>query len=213
MPSKPRTIIPGIPHHIVQRGNRREVIFNDDDARKHFLSDLKSYASREKVKILAYCLMDNHTHLIAVPSTTFSFKKLFCPLHSSLSRRLSKLHGETGRNLQGRYYSSPMDDSYTINALRYVNMNPVRAGIVKRAEDYHWSSAAGHLNRRKDPIIDDVTEWQPHVIEAAAQLNSEIPDEEADLSLIRDRTLRNEPIGSQLFVRTIESLTGRKFRS
>ena len=142
MPRKQRLVFAGIPHHITQRGNRREPVFFSYDDRQCYLEWLTQYSQQHGLEILAYCLMTNHIHLVAVPETIDSMHLVMRPLNMRYAQRINRAFGWYGHLWQGRFYSSPLDDAHLWQALRYVERNPVRAGMVQYARDYTWSSAA-----------------------------------------------------------------------
>ncbi len=153
MPRLARTVCAQVPHHITQRGNRREDIFFTDEDRQAYLDWLKEYAEKYEVAILAYCLMTNHIHLIAVPATETGLQQVLKPLHMRYAQRFNRTRGWKGHVWQGRFFSSALDDDYLWAALRYVERNPVRAKMVRKAENYHWSSAGGHCGLRPDSLL------------------------------------------------------------
>lgn len=120
MPRLPRAVFAGYPHHITQRGNRRESVFFDDGDRLVYLAWLKEYADLHQVEVLAYCLMTNHVHLIAVPTTDDGLQQTLKPLHMRYAQRLNRQRQWSGHVWQGRFFSSPLDDAYLWTALRYV---------------------------------------------------------------------------------------------
>jgi putative transposase len=144
MPRSKRIVIPGLPHHIVQRGNRRMNVFLEDLDREVFLRMLDEASLEHGLANIGHCLMSNHEHQISVP---LKEKSLALAMHDALGSfavYFNHKYGMRGRLWQSRFYSVPMDVSHFWAALRYVERNPVRAGIVGRAEDYRWSSAAAH---------------------------------------------------------------------
>ena len=157
MPRLPRTVIAAVPHHITQRGNRRENVFFADEDYQTYLDWLKFYSQKHHLEILAYCLMTNHIHLVAVPQTEESLQEALKPLHMRYAQRINRQKKWQGHFWQGRYFSSPMDENYMWAAIRYVERNPVRAGMVKKAEYYSWSSAAGHCQMKEDIVLSNKT--------------------------------------------------------
>ena len=117
MPRKPRIVVPNFPHHVTQRGNRKQDVFFTPTDRYFFLEKLLEYAERFSLEIICYCRMSDHTHLIVVPETAESMGQTFKRLHMHYSQYLNKKHQARGRNWQGRYFSSPMDENYTYKAL------------------------------------------------------------------------------------------------
>ena len=159
MPRIARSVFPHIPHHITQRGNRRENVFFTDGDRAAYLGWLADYSVKFKVRVLAYCLMTNHVHLVAIPETADALEKVFRPLHTRYAQRINRARGWTGHLWQGRYFSSALDDGYLWAAIRYVERNPVRAGMISRAEDYRWSSAPAHCEPRDDYVLTKDRAW------------------------------------------------------
>jgi putative transposase len=209
MPRIARTVFADLPHHITQRGNRREDVFFNDEDRATYLKWLGEYAAKFKVEVAAYCLMTNHVHLILIPSTADGLQKLLKPLHMRYAQRLNRARGQQGHVWQGRYFSSVLDDDYLRAALRYVERNPVRARMVKKAETYEWSSAAGHCGHVKHSLLkpapawrkamDDISDWSTWLAE---------PDEETKLLVLRRNAVMGLPCGSEKFIRKIEKRVG-----
>ena len=156
MPRIARVVLPGGPHHVTQRGNRRVDVFLDDQDRRRYLSLLSEYTGRHGVAIWAYCLMRNHVHFVAVPETAESLGRTFHDTHQTYAAWFNHKTKETGHLWQGRFYSTVLDDPHLWVAVRYVERTPVRAGLVDRAEDWPWSSAAAHCGDRTDPLLTDI---------------------------------------------------------
>jgi putative transposase len=149
-----RVVAPGHPHHITQRGNRRQPVFFSDDDRRAYLGLVAEWCAREGVNILAWCLMPNHVHLVAVPETPKALARAFGQAHRRYTRLINFREGWRGYLWQGRFASFVMDRGHTLAAVRYVERNPVRAGLVDRAWGWPWSSAAAHVTGRGDALID-----------------------------------------------------------
>lgn len=213
MPRLARTVFARVPHHITQRGNRREAVFFSDDDRKTYLAWLSAYAHKHRVEILAYCLMTNHVHLVAVPKTDDGLQKVLKPLHMRYAQRVNRARGWKGHVWQGRYFSSPLDESYLWAAVRYVERNPVRAGMVKRAEDYAWSSAAGHCRLKEDSVLTTKRAWKAQIasIENWSSWLAEGDDLE-QLDMLRRNTDKGLPCGPEKFIRRLERRVGRDLR-
>ncbi|HTO61465.1 MAG TPA: transposase [Bradyrhizobium sp.] len=131
-----RTVFADVPHHVTQRGNRREQVFFTDEDRRTYLAWLKAYCDKHAVAVLAYCLMTNHVHLVVVPAGDDELERALKPLHMRYAQRINRRRGWNGHVWQGRFFSSPLDEAYLWAALRYVERNPVRARLVRRAENY-----------------------------------------------------------------------------
>ena len=148
-----RIVLPGVPHHITQRGIRQSNIFIDDYGRL-FYSDLLLEASeRHSMFIHSYTWMTNHVHIVAVPASEDTFEKVFRRTHSEYARQFNKKYKLRGYLWQDRFFSCPMDESHYWAAMRYVERNPVRAGMVSRSEDYEWSSASAHCGLSSDRLL------------------------------------------------------------
>ncbi|MCP2619699.1 transposase [Candidatus Aminicenantes bacterium AC-334-K16] len=204
-----RVVIPNYPHHVIQRGNRRQVVFFHDDDKKLYLQILNYHCRQERVKIWCYCLMDNHVHLIAVPSKSESLAKAIGETHKKYTSMINIRHNWRGHLWQGRFLSYPMDERYLYLAVRYIERNPVRAGIVRKAEDYLWSSAKAHVFKVEDKILSEfyltslVKDW-------SAYLQGE--DKEDDLRVFRSHEKTGRPLGSEKFLEKLEMITGRKLK-
>ncbi len=139
-----RIVVPGFPHHVTQRGNRRADVFEVDADYEAYLRFLKEYADRRGLAIWAYCLMTNHVHLVVVPEREESLGQALRDTHTVYAMHFNGRTDLSGHVWQGRFFSSPLDETYLWAAVRYVERNPVRAGMVERAEAYRWSSAQAH---------------------------------------------------------------------
>ena len=146
MPRRPRIIIPGIAHHVTQRGNNRQQVFYSDDQRRFYLHLLTRHATRYRVRILGYCLMTNHVHLVVVPECQNSLARTFGTMHAEYALALNQAAERTGHLWQNRFFSCPLDVWHLENAMRYVELNPVRAGLAVMPWDWPWSSARAHTS-------------------------------------------------------------------
>ena len=201
-----RVVAPGLPHHITQRGNRRQDSFFNDDDYRVYLDLMAEWCAHYGVSIWAYCLMPNHVHLIAVPETAAALGLAIGEAHRRYTRRVNFREGWRGHLWQGRFASFPMDERHLLAAARYVELNPVRAGITKRPEDYAWSSARAHLAGRDDrlvkagPLLDMVGDW-------SAFLAGGLGEEEGNVLRKHERSGR--PLGGAGFVERLETELGR----
>ncbi len=213
MPRLARTVFAKVPHHITQRGNRREDVFHTDEDREFYLTWLVDYCQEYKVDILAYCLMTNHIHLVAVPTTETGLQSVLKPLHMRYAQRFNRQHGFKGHVWQGRYFSAPLDETYLWATLRYVERNPVRAKMVRKAERYRWSSAAAHCHLREDKVLTSSERWwlQFNQINDWSSWLAE-SDEAEELSVIRRNIEKGLPCGSDKFLNKLEKMTGRALK-
>ena len=207
MPRIARVVFAGVPHHITQRGNRRADVFWTDDDRQKYLALLHEYAARHQLLVWAYCLMTNHVHFVAVPGRAESLAATFKPVDMRYSQYVNQTQRLTGHLWQGRPFSCPLDDEHLWVAVRYVERNPVRVGLVPRAEEYPWSSAAAHCGLRRDPLVSGALERRG-VVENWAPWLAE-PDEEQVLEKLRRQTRNGRPLGAPAFVCHLETLAGR----
>jgi putative transposase len=199
-----------VPYHVTQRGNRRERVFFDDSDRQAYLNFLGHYSERHSLEVLAYCLMDNHVHLVVVPATVASLRRALKPVHLLHAQRINLRRDWCGHLWQDRFFSSALDERHLWTAIRYVELNPVRAGMIARAESYGWSSAAAHCGLRSDRILSKQSEWcrlLGRVADWPAWL-AEAVDSASQASL-RENTRKGLPTGSKEFVRSVEQETGR----
>jgi putative transposase len=212
MPRIARLVVPGLPHHITQRGNRRQEVFFSDLDRQCYLQLLLHYSVEAGLLVLAYCLMTNHIHLIAIPALPTTLAKVFKPVHTRYSQHYNRQMHSCGRLWQGRFFSCSMDDYHLWTAIRYVERNPVRAGMVTRAEDYAWSSAAHHSGLLVDPIVSALPEPRPTATgDWAAWLRD--PEDDATLNQIRSHTRTGRPFACDDFLADLESRYGTRVRT
>lgn len=209
MPRFPRLVVPGFPHHVTQRGVRRQSTFFDEADFRAYLRLAAELRDSSAIDIWAYCLMPNHMHAVVVPAAEDSLSSYFGALHQRYAKRTNARHEWAGHLWQKRFFSAVMDESHTISAMRYVEMNPVRAGLCKRPEDWPWSSARGNLKIAPDSLIDR-SNTKNIVADWAGYLYQE--EEAKNLQRLRRQTDTGRPAGSAEFVELLESRTGRRLR-
>jgi putative transposase len=214
MPRVARFVLPSVPHHVTQRGNRRGRVFYSDADHRTYLSWLREYTTEHEVDVLAYCLMSNHTHLVLVPAARNSLHLALRRLHLRYAQRVNRAHDWRGHLWQGRYFASVLDESYLWAAIRYVELNPVRAGMVERAEDYPWSSARAHCGMRADPVLCAKPQWKRQ-ISAVADWSAWLQEglARAELETLRRNGPKGLPCGTEQFIDDLEQRTGRCLRS
>jgi putative transposase len=192
-------------HHITQRGNDRRTIFESDRDRFVYLSLLQEHARLQRLSVLGYCLMPNHVHLVAVPMRPDSMSKALRDTHGRYATYLNNQHSSSGHVWQGRYYSCPMDESHLWNALRYTELNPVRAGIVVDASAYPWSTAALHCEGAIGDGFIHMEEWHHRWNSVQWRKFLSAADAATHDDLIRKCTHNGRPLGSADFVQALES--------
>jgi len=212
MPRRARFLLSGVPHHVTQRGNRRERVFFEHEDRSTYLQLLRDQSARHEVDVVAYCLMSNHVHLVLIPTDSDKLHCVMRAIHGQYAQVVNKRRSQSGHVWQARYFSSPLDANYFFNAVRYVELNPVRAGLVARAENYQWSSAAVHCGLRDDPVVDAALRSSilSGIADWSRWLAAGIADE--SLETLRSRGSQNLPCGSTEFITELERATGRLLR-
>ena len=199
----PRLVVPHQPHHVVQRGNRRLEVFFSDADRIAYLDHIQDACKRYGVVIWAYCLMNNHVHFVAIPSETDSLARCFSEAHVRYTRRINLREGWKGHLWQARFGSSVLDENHLIAAVRYIERNPVRAGIVRDAWEYPWSSAAYHAGKTdQDRIVESDDMLRELIGDWKSYLRDD--DQEDFLKSVRRDSFVNRPLGDEAFVSDLE---------
>ncbi|MGA1842524.1 MAG: transposase, partial [bacterium] len=173
MPRIARIIAPHFPHHITQRGNRRQQVFFKDEDYNEYLRLLKFHGDKFNLSIVAYCLMPNHVHLIVIPEEKESIAKAIGETHRKYTRMINFRNNWSGYLWQGRFSSYILDERYLLSATRYALLNPVRAKMVKTPQSYRWSSVRHHLGLEKSQIVNDsifketIVDWNEFLTEVS----------------------------------------------
>lgn len=208
MPRISRIVAKDYPHHITQRGVRSITIFSSDSDRNQYLQFIKEEFERHDLEILAWCLMTNHVHFVAIPHTEESLSRGFGEAHKRYTRMKNFKDNVRGYLFQGRFGSCVLDERHLLAALAYVENNPVVAEMVKHAWQYKWSSAAYHVGDvKKDILIKNrnpyglIKDWRAYLTERI--------DGKDEIAHVRKATKTGRPAGNQDFVQKIEKLTGR----
>lgn len=208
MPRISRIVAADYPHHITQRGVRSMDIFHSDQDRERYLQFVKEEALKCGIDILAWCLMTNHVHFIAVPHSETSLARGFGEAHKRYTRMKNFSDDVRGYLFQGRFGSCVLDERHLLAAVRYVENNPVVAGMAKHAWEYKWSSAAYHAGDiKKDVLVKSrnlyglVKDWRKYLEEQLA--------ENDDIHNVRRSTRTGRPAGDCEFEKKIGKLTGR----
>ena len=212
-----RIVIPGVAHHVTQRGNRRLPVFFGDDDRRLYLDLLAAAAQASGTRCLAWCLMDNHVHLVLVPETADGLRAMLGEAHRRYTRHVNFREGWRGHLFQSRFASYPMGDAHLMAAVRYVELNPVVAGMVAAAGDWRWSSAASHLagKRAADDPLTDVGALGQHVRNWRAMLRHGLgagelgPEGEAVAEAIEARLRTGRALADREWITEQEARTGR----
>lgn len=219
MPRLPRLYVPGLPQHVVQRGNDRRATFLDAADRRFYLDTLRFAAHRFRVQIHAYVLMTNHVHLLATPGDAAALPKVMQALGRVYVRHFNRTYARSGTLWEARYRSTVIDtDTYLLACMRYIELNPVRAQLVDAPSDYPWSSHAANALGAADPLI-------THHALYAALGSSPAGRREAYRALfapalplaaaaaIRDATLHGWALGSEAFHAQVSAVARRSRRT
>jgi REP-associated tyrosine transposase len=201
-----RVVIPGVAHHVTQRGNRRGDVFLEAEDRHLYLELLREYSRRDRLRIWAYALMTNHSHLVAVPESDSSLCDALRYTHSAYASLFNRKYGFGGHLWQARFYSCVLDDEHLEHAVRYVECNPVRAGVVDRAEDYPWSSAGPHVLGIQDRYLDPGLPFIAAIRDWSGWLAGQIDDN--IVCAIREATTTGRACGSEELLRRLEAHSG-----
>jgi putative transposase len=206
MAKLPRAIVPDVPHHVTQRGNRRQPVFFGDDDYRLYAQLLGEHCRACGVTIWAWCLMPNHVHLVLVPTTSGAMTKAIADTHRRYSVAINRRQGWRGNLWQGRFGSCAMDEPHALSALRYVERNPERARLAARPEDWPWSSARAHLGIAEDGLVEArgldhlVPDWRSF-------LDDDPPSWQLDV--LREHVRTGRPLGATDFVADVERRLGR----
>lgn len=203
-----RVVAVGLPHHITQRGNYRQDVFRTDSDRITYLGLISEYCKPACLRLIGYCLMTNHVHLIAVPEREDSLARGLGQAHCRYAHCVNARRRSTGHLWQNRFYSTVMDEAHLLSAMRYVERNPVRAGMVVDAVEYRWSSAIAHLTGLDVTGSLDLPYWAARVSRQEWRGELGMTEEPDELAAIRTQTATGRPLGSKDFVAAL----GRKMR-
>jgi putative transposase len=203
-----RVIATGIPHHVTQRGNRRLTTFFRDEDYQAYIDLMAEWCNKCDVEIWAYCLVPNHVHLIAVPESEDGLRRGIGEAHRRYSRMINFRENWRGHLWQGRFASFPMDETYLLAAVLYVEMNPVRANLAPDPASWPLSSVQAHLSGKNDglvkvaPLLEMVGDWKLFLSGA----------EEERLSDIRRHERSGRPLGAEGFIERLESNLSRTLK-
>ncbi len=212
MPRVSRIVVEDHPHHITQRGNYKQIIFAGEKDYKFYLERLNEYTNKYKLSILAYCLMPNHVHFVAIPVEKDSLAKTFNACHMRYAHYFNKIKHLIGHLWQGRFYSCVLDEKHLYSAIRYVENNPVRAKLVNKAWEWKWSSARDHVLKEGKSILAladagkliEITDWKAYLTQE---------EDKEEIKEIRAKTLTGRPLGGDVFIAKLEKLFGKRLKA
>jgi putative transposase len=202
-----RVVAPNIPHHVTQRGNRKQDTFFRKKDYEVYVDLMAEWCGKWGVEVWAWCLMPNHIHLIAAPPSQETLARAIGEAHRRYTCMVNFRMGWKGHLWQGRFSSFPMDEAYVYRCARYIELNPVRAGLARRPENWPYSSARAHLRGRDDtltrvqPLLEMVQDWREYLSEG-----------EKGITELRRHERTGRPLGSEPFVAKLEKELGRVLR-
>ena len=206
MPKFRRLVVPNLPHHVTQRGVRRQTTFFDESDYLRYLRIAGKQLDGGTIEILAYCLMPNHIHAVVIPAKKDSLAAFFGPLHKRYAQHTNLRHEWAGHLWQARFYSVAMSEQHTLAAMRYVELNPVRSGLVVTPEEWPWSSARANLGLADDQLVSSrpatelLDDWRGYLTSAGDQ---------KEVDQLRRQTRTGRPEGDPKFINKLEAITGR----
>jgi putative transposase len=215
----PRLVAPGLPHHVILRGNNRQSVFSDQADCERFLTLLVACAAAAQVEVHGYVLMTNHVHLVVTPASDGGPAQLLQSLGRGYVRWFNHRHARTGTLWEGRYRSAVIEaERYLLACLRYMDLNPVRAGLVDSPAAWRWSSHAHHIGQRSDPVVSEhALYWAlgntPFERQLAYRRLFESPDSQQELSTIRKASQSGWALGSERFAEQLTESRGRRASS
>lgn len=216
MARQPRLTVPGYPHHVIHRGNDRQPIVRDDRDRERLLALLAEQAGLTQVAVHAYVLMDNHMHLLLTPQTGEGLPQLMQAVGRSYVRYFNNRHGRTGTLWEGRYRSNLIEtERYLLACMAYIDLNPVRAGMVASPADHPWSSHRHYIGQRIDPLVSPhALFWTlgntPFAREMAYRELVQAGLEASQQQSLTRSVLTGWTLGSPGFVQSLEQSTARR---
>jgi putative transposase len=211
-----RLAVAGYPHHLIQRGNNRAAVFLDDEDRARYLGLLREAAAAAKVALHAYVLMDNHVHLLGTPAAADGMSRMMQTLGRNYVGWFNHRHQRSGTLWEGRFRSSVIEsDGYLLACMRYIELNPVRAGLAASAADYAWSSARHHIGVVRDALVSDhALYWglgnTPFEREASWRRFLEQPVAAGEQRELREASHAGRPLGSASFLAELAAVAGRR---
>ena len=212
MPRLARTVATGFAHHITQRGNNRQDVFFVDDDRQVYLDYLKRNSDKYGLEVFGYCLMANHVHIIAAPQQDDSLAKAIGRTHFRYTQYINRFHKRRGHLWQGRFYSCALDERHFFVAMKYIELNPVRAKLCRVPWRYKWSSASEHIDKKSKSELVNLSGWYEMI--TASQWKNSLLDgvDDSQVMKLRHNTHTGRPLGSDGFISKLEKLLGRRVR-
>jgi len=213
MPRVARIVVPGLAHHITQRGNNHQDVFFTDDDRRLYLTLLKEQSQRFGLSVIAYCLMTNHVHLVAAPHRRESLARAIGRTHWKYSQAVNRLHRRSGHLWQNRFFSCVLQDDHLLHGVCYAERNPVRARLVRLPWRYRWSSAAAHVGESEDAAgLLDVKYWRAMFSHSEWRRILQRPEDESMTRRLRSSLRTGRPLASDRMLAKLEAKLNRRLR-
>jgi putative transposase len=209
MPRLARIAVANMPHHITQRGNARQFLLAAESEKAVYFELLSENLALYEVSLLGYCLMSNHVHLIMIPAKADSLALTMKQTHGRYAAFWNATHRSSGHVWQGRFYSCPLDESHLWMALRYVERNPVRAGLTSQAQDWPWSSAAAHCGVSETSCWLAMERFRQRWPANAWCAYLDEGETAEQLRELRRCTHTGRPLGGKAFIQELEGITKR----
>ncbi|MEW6203272.1 MAG: transposase [bacterium] len=207
-----RIVVPGVAYHVTQRGNNRQDVFFVDSDRRTYLMYLGQECGKYGLEVHGYCLMTNHIHLIVVPPTEDSLAHALGRTHFRYTQYINRLHRRIGHLWQSRFFSCPLDENHYYAAMKYVERNPVRSRMVRKAWNYRWSSAGAHTGGEDETGFLHTQEWEGIMLTEDWREELSSADDAGAMENLRVRTRTGRPLGSDSFISKLEVRLGRRLR-
>lgn len=207
--------MPGAPHHILQEGNNGQNVFFSNEDRTYFLETLYEQSYKYGLEVWAWCLMNNHIHLVATPEEEQSLAKTIGRVNQVYAMYLNRQYGRSGHLWQNRFFSCFIDDALFYRTVRFVERNPVRAGLVQNAWQFRWSSAHAHITG-EDPIgFVDLEKWEEGFGEPGEQWRMYLAvwENDKEMQKLISYTRKGRPWGSDDFLKDAEKTLGKTLRA
>ena len=204
-----RIVVPGYPHHVTQRGNRRQRTFFRDSDYQLYIYLMAEFCRKAKTEVWAYCLMPNHVHLVMVPKTENGLRDAIGEAHRRYTTEIHSRKNWRGHLWQERFHSFPVDESYLLATVRYIELNPVLAKLCTKPEHWPWSSASAHLSGiddilvRTKPMLNRVSDWSEYLQQ---------PNDPQQINNLRVHSNTGRPLGSESFIACLSQIVGCDIR-
>ena len=205
-----RVVAVDVAHHVTQRGNGRQFILASDAERIVYLHLLQQAVQLHPLSLVGYCLMSNHVHLVVIPRKAEALAKALKQAHGRYAAYWNTTHGSSGHAWQGRFYSCPLDEGHLWEALRYAELNPVRAGMVAQPQEWKWSSAAAHCGQVEPDVGLDMETWRRYWTGTGWRAFLNAGQSESDVARLRQCTHTGRPLGTEEFIQGLEQSTERR---